>query len=348
MKDIAEEIAISKLPKLSKVARDDSTRKIEEPGVNFSRFMYAKSTYLLELFKSFEKAEESHYMTYSNEEISKGNVSEISVVKKMFFDDIYNAYSEVITSRLYNYFGIPTTFNILVRDDTYMKDRSALYKVDEIFGGYTGKISMLSVNCVPDNAKFEKLSKYDIVEHTYYEHPKHWVSIIDEHIDHFYSDKEVSNEKISRAKDNAKKAFLNKWLINVPVVRSNDYSSRNEGMLVTDNSIWLGPALDLEYLCTVIRLDDYMIKDALKYVREEIPQDYDRTISKVKESLVNDSNGRCDIDRVVESAIKEKDTEYSNFFATRIKNNCQELINYHEAVFGKEADAENSSPAREI
>jgi len=341
MKSVAEKKAITKLSKLSQVARDDDSRVIEEPGVNFARFMYAKNIYLLELFKSFENAEESHYITYCNEEISSGNISEISVVKKSLFDDLYNAYSEVITSRLYNHFGIPTTFNILVQDTV----DDSLAKSLLFFDGINiteNNIALLSVNCVPDKANFQKLSKYgDFRSHHF--HPKEWIALINKHIDLYYSDKNASCDIVSNTKEQIKQSFLKKWLVAIPIIRSNDYSVKNEGLLITEDSISLAPALDFEYLCTVHELDDKMIKDALRYIKQEIPEDYDKIINKVKQSITPDNKEVTEIDRIVKGAIKEEDTGYLEFFSTRLKSNCQELIDYHEALFGKESDSENLS-----
>ncbi len=244
---------------LSSSENDEIFERINHQ-TNLNKLINVNTKYFSELFHELKNNPNCSYVTSINDFEKNDIIDKISFVpvyeKEYYYKLMACAKIETFASRLANFFGVPTVYNII----SYNKDRT--YK-------------LLSANFLKNGENFIKISELT----------NNYLSNLD-----FITWEKVFEEIMSNQNEenvnNFMSDFTKQYLFRKYVLRDSDYSFNNCGIIVDqDDQFRLSPCFDMEFSFE-LNFDEENYGD-LKYIAQKYPKEYHYVKDKFNELFSN-------------------------------------------------------------
>lgn len=276
---------------------------LQNAGCNLKDFYLASSDLFEELF---DPNKNNSYSTYMDDLIDSGDkMHHISVLCKSTGAKYAN--SEIVSSRILNYFHIPTVFNTLAITqyedvyDTLMKD-------------------VLSVDFMRPQDEFQSF-----VENGEMGSIESWFKAIEHYVGLFYKhnkqSKATTNEAKQQKVDSLKRDFVQTYLYRRILLDDHDFFARNFGVIMNKEDIRLAPNFDMECSLEIYRsegLDQDLIK--CYYLYPDLVDDF---ITNINKANANHENNTSILQNIINSACTSK--QFAKEFNSQLCYNIDEI-----------------------
>lgn len=299
-------------------------------GTLVKRFIRADSKYFKELFNELRKNPNCSYSTYLNDLVRDSDISKsklpVQSVSTLFKPNRNNDnalfYSELASTRVANYFEVPTAFN-----SSYENNYGERY--------------ILSVDFISPDEVFVPLShltdKVSIeLSHNLLSHDfdlKYWIETLEKSIEKFplYN----YNEK---CKEQLLKDFVSAYLVRALILEDYDFHSQNFGILVNKKTrdYRLAPLFDMDHCFCKGKSTMYFnmaCEMDLKYAHQYFPEETKHFKEKINE-LTDEK-----LEDIISPVIPDKDI--LTLFYKITNRNINIIKHYLDYPMGYEFESNN-------
>jgi len=264
-------------PRIIKTVELESYDEYEEKldGHLPKRFYRTPSSKMPDLFSELQNNEHSSYITFCNDAVKEGFVPQyISVLKKSFGKYVYHPEREAVVSKLLNYMGIPTTYNLVVKHS----------KIDGTANNHpSNEYETLSVDCIGENETFYSFEEVGVKTlHNVYGA----VELIKKAFLKFgFDSKKKRNDNFNEVIED----FILSYMVRGYLLGDNDFRSRNLGLLYNSKTKHL-KMVNYDYEQAFMSdmsvvLGDYKDYEepTFLFIKKEYPKVYEKFMGYAKE-----------------------------------------------------------------